>query len=274
MSDDLTIAVVQHVSTPDNIDASMARIATYAKQASDAGAQLLLFPEASLTGYNNAPAVNQRIAQSAKGDCTQAIAKICNASNIAIAYGFAEKSGDQIYNSAQLIDAGGQAHLLYRKTHLWGEQDRTLFTQGDDLVPVIDWNGWKIGMLICYDIEFPESVRRLSLEGAELILTPTALMSPWTTVADVIVPARACESQLYIAYANFCGSEHDQHYVGHSCIAGPDGANLAKAADKEIMLLATLKKSSIAQIRSAVPYHRDRRPALYKALSISSSDEK
>jgi len=146
-------------------------------------------------------------------------------------------------------------------------EKRILFSQGDDLVPVIEWNGWRIGMLICYDIEFPETVRRLALEGAELILTPTALMSPWTTVADLIVPARAYESQLYIAYANFCGSEYEQHYVGHSCIVGPDGDNLAKAADKEAMLLATLKKSDIASIRSALPYHRDRRPTLYSSLS-------
>jgi len=149
---------------------------------------------------------------------------------------------------------------------LWGDQDRSLFSQGEDLVPVFEWHGWKIGMLICYDIEFPENVRRLALEGAELILTPTALMSPWTTVADLIVPARACENQLFIAYANFCGNEHEQHYVGHSCIVGPDGNNLAKAADKEVMLVASLSKSSITDIRTALPYHHDRRPELYRSL--------
>jgi len=266
MNDDISIAVVQHVSTPDHIDASIDRIASYAKKASDTGAHLLLFPEASLTGYNNTKDVNQRIAQSADGDAAQAIIEICKSNNIAIVYGFVEKNGDKMYNSMQLIDANGQTHSLYRKTHLWGDQDRTLFTQGDDLVPVINWNGWKVGMLICYDIEFPENVRRLALEGAELILTPTALMSPWTTVADLIVPARACENQLFIAYANFCDSEYEQHYVGHSCIVGPDGSNLAKAADKEVMLVASLKKSTITDIRSALPYHRDRRPALYRSL--------
>jgi len=273
MNDEIDIALVQHVSTPDNIEASLARIADYAKQANDAGAQLLLFPEASLTGYNNTTDVNQRIAQAADGETAQAIAEVSKSNGIAIAYGFAEKHGDRIYNSAQLIDANGQAQTLYRKTHLWGEQDRTLFSQGDDLVPVVEWNGWKIGMLICYDIEFPENVRRLALEGAELILTPTALMSPWTTVADLIVPARACESQLYIAYANFCGAEYEQQYVGHSCIAGPDGSNLAKASDKETMLVATLKKSRIASMRSAVPYHRDRRPSLYSSLSKAKQDD-
>ena len=267
MNNEISIALVQHISMPDNIAASIDRIACYAKKASDAGAQLLLFPETSLTGYNNTADVNQRIAQSGDGDAAQAITQICQSNNIAVAYGFAETSDDKMYNSVQLIDAHGNKRSLYRKTHLWGEQDRTLFTQGDDLVPVIDWNGWKIGMLICYDIEFPETVRRLALEGAELILTPTALMSPWTTVADLIVPARAYENQLFIAYANFCGNEYEQHYVGHSCIVGPDGRTIAKASDQELMLVATLKKSNISTIRSALPYHRDRRPALYRSLS-------
>lgn len=269
MNNEITIAVVQHFSTPGDIEASLARMADYAQQASDAGAQLLLFPEASLTGYNNTTDVNRRIAQDAHGDAAKTIAELCKQHNIAIAYGFAEKEGELMYNSVQLLDATGEAKTLYRKTHLWGEQDRTLFTQGDDLVPVIDWHGWRIGMLICYDIEFPECVRRLALEGAELILTPTALMSPWTTVADLIVPARACENQVYIAYANFCGSEYEQQYVGHSCIAGPDGSVLAKATDEETLLLATLNKSAIADIRQAVPYHQDRRPTLYGALTES-----
>lgn len=267
MSTELNIALVQHISTPGDINASLTRFSHYAKLAAEAGAELLLFPEASLTGYNNTPEINDTIAVPAQGEVTQSIAHICRENNIAIAYGFAERADNQIFNTAQLIDTDGKAKTLYRKTHLWGDQDRTLFTAGSDLTPVVDWRGWKIGMLICYDIEFPENVRRLALEGAELILTPTALMSPWTTVADKVVPMRAYENQIFVAYANFCGSEYEQHYVGHSCIAGPDGTELAKASDKEKMLTAKLNKSSMADMRSKIPYHRDRRPSLYKALS-------
>jgi len=266
MNTELTLALVQHVSTPGDIDASLTRMASYAKQARDAGAQLLLFPEASLTGYNNTLELNQKIAPEADGEISNAIAELCRTHGLAIAYGFAERADEHIYNSVQLIDNNGDAQTLYRKTHLWGDQDRSLFTAGDDLVPVIDWQGWRIGFLICYDIEFPETVRRLALEGAELILTPTALMSPWTTVANKLVPMRAYENQLFIAYANFCGSEHEQHYVGHSCIAGPDGSDLAKADEREVMLVAKLDKRNIAKTRAMLPYHRDRRPTLYNAL--------
>lgn len=267
MNNTLNIALVQHVSTPGDINASLKRINDYAKQASEAGVQLLLFPEASLTGYNNTIEVNQHIAPEARSEITQAVAAICESNNLAIAYGFAEKDGSTLFNSVQLIDETGESKALYRKTHLWGDQDRSLFSPGDDLVPVIEWHGWKIALLICYDIEFPETVRRLAIEGAELLLTPTALMSPWTTVADLVVPCRAYENQIFIAYANFCGNEYEQQYVGHSCIAAPDGTNLAKAAEEEVMLVATINKNDMTQTRAALPYHRDRRPALYKSLS-------
>lgn len=242
-------------------------MAEYAKHASKQGVELLLFPEASLTGYNNSVDTNKQIAQARDGAAATAIADICKQHNLAIAYGFAEADNNTIYNSVQLIDASGKSLALYRKTHLWGEQDRTLFTAGEDLIPVIEWNGWRIGFLICYDVEFPETVRRLALEGAELILNPTALMSPFTTVADQVVPVRAYESQLFIAYANFCGNEYEQAYVGHSCIAGPDGTTLAKASTIPTMLTATIDKSSIASNRASLPYHRDRLPQLYKVLS-------
>lgn len=266
MSTELSIALVQHVSTPGDIDASLARMSTYVEQASKAGVDLLLFPEASVTGYNNTLEVNQQLALDTNGETCEKITALARQNNIAIAYGFAEKADGQYYNSVQFVDETGRARSLYRKTHLWGEQDRYLFTEGDDLVPVFEWRDWQIGMLICYDIEFPENVRRLALEGAQLILTPTALMSPWTTVADLVVPARAYENQVFIAYANFCGHEYEQHYVGHSCIAGPDGVDLAKAADAEIMLNATISKNIINDTRDKLPYHRDRRPTLYNRL--------
>ena len=267
MNNKLTLALVQHVSTPGDLSAGLERISTYAEKANQAGADLLLFPEASLTGYNNSLETNRNIAPSANGEHQQAIASICNRFSIAIAYGFAERDGDSFYNSVQLIGDTGDTLAIYRKTHLWGDQDRKLFTAGDDLVPIIQYKGWSIGFLICYDIEFPENVRRLAIEGAELLLTPTALMEPWSTVADRVVPVRAYENQLFIAYANFCGNEYQQHYVGHSCIAGPDGMTMAKAKKAEVMLVATLDKTDISNVRQTLPYHRDRLPSLYQALT-------
>lgn len=267
-TDSMKIAVLQHVPTPNDISAALERLDANAAHASADGCALLLVPESSITGYNMPKATMEQVALQADGKTTQAIAEICRKYDIAISYGFAEKDGTSFFNCVQLIDKHGNIEGRYRKTHLWGDLDRTLFTAGDSfsckedsLLATID--GWKIGFLICYDIEFPESCRQLSLAGADLILTPTGLMQPWREVAEKVVPVRAYENQLFIAYCNYCGDEAELTYEGRSCIVGPDGADLARAGQSPVLLTATLERKAIADARAALPYHRDRRPELY-----------
>jgi 5-aminopentanamidase len=166
----------------------------------------------------------------------------------------------------QLIDAHGQRLCNYRKTHLFGDLDHGMFSAGGDDFPVVELNGWKLGMLICYDLEFPENTRRLALAGAELILVPTANMVPFDFVADVTVRARAFENQCYVAYANYCGHEGDIHYCGQSSIAAPDGQRIAQAGLDEALIIGTLDHQSILTARAANHYLHDRRPELYSAL--------
>ncbi len=274
-SDSLKIALLQHIPQPDNVAKALSRLEETATIAADQGCAILLVPEASITGYNIPQTTMQRVALQADGQTTTAIAEICKQTNIAIAYGFAERDGNDFYNCVQIISRTGNIAGKYRKTHLWGDLDRTLFNAGNTLAcntnnPLARIDGWKIGLLICYDIEFPEAVRQLALAGADLILTPTGLMQPWRDVAERVVPVRAYENQLFIAYANYCGDEGDLSYEGRSCITGPDGDDLARAGQTPVMLTATLQRKAITDARHALPYHRDRRPELY-ALATESS---
>lgn len=266
-ADSLKIALLQHQPHPDNLSAALQRLDENAASAADQGCTLIVVPEASVTGYNIPKPVMQGVALYADGDTTHAISAICRRHKIAIAYGFAEQHNGDYFNCVQLIDKNGQVIGKYRKTHLWGDLDRTLFSAGDTLAcspsTLAQIDGWKIGILICYDIEFPETVRHLALAGADLILTPTGLMQPWREVAERVVPVRAYENQLFIAYANYCGHEGDLSYEGRSCIVGPDGKDLARAAQDPVLLTATLQRQSITAARQALPYHRDRRPELY-----------
>lgn len=267
MNDDFTLAVLQHVPVPNNTAAALQRLETTASQAASEGCQLLVVPECSITGYNQSLATMQQVAIESEGKTATGIAAICRRHKIAIAYGFAEKAQGNYYNTVQLIDAGGNLAAAYRKSHLWGDLDKSLFTAGDKLSPIVDINGWKLGLLICYDVEFPENVRALALAGAELILVPTGLMQPWREVAEKVVPVRAYENQLFIAYCNYCGAEGDITYEGRSCITGPDGADLDRAEKTPALLTGTLSKKVISQCRAALPYHRDRRPELYTTIS-------
>ncbi len=267
MANTLTIAVLQHESSPGDLNANLQRLTTTAADAASQNVQLLVTPETSLCGYNLSLEANRKVAQPAQGDLTDAVSTLCQQHNMAIAYGFVEQDGDSYYNTVQLIDKTGKILQRYRKSHLWGAMDNALFTAGDAILPPVTIDGWQVGMLICYDVEFPENARTHALAGAELIIVPTALAGDWYTVAERVVPVRAYENQLFIAYANFCGEENDCHYAGRSCISGPDSEDLARAKTDATLLVATLNKNSIDSIRKEIPYHQDRLPSLYKAIT-------
>jgi len=133
--------------------------------------------------------------------------------------------------------------------------------------PVTTLLGQKIGLLICYDIEFPEPARRLALAGADILLVPTAQMAPYTQVAKHVIPARAYENQVYLAYANHSGTDDGLDYVGLSSICGPDGAVLAAAGKSEELLYATVDTAHHKAVRKADPLLADRRPELYAPLA-------
>ena len=121
----------------------------------------------------------------------------------------------------------------------------------------------KIGILICYDVEFPEAARTLTLAGAELIAVPTAIMQPFCHTCQLLVPARAYENQVFVVYANRCGQEGDLTYCGLSCIVGPDGKDRARAGIDEGLLVADIDTAEMTTSRKINPYLTDRRPELY-----------
>ena len=259
------LSLLQHAPTPLDVDASLARLDRAAADAAAVGSNLLVVPECSLSGYNVAPEDARRVAATASGEGFERVAAVCRRHRVAVLRAFVERDGERLRNAAQLIDADGTARALYRKTHLWGELDRTLFAAGDDLAPVVELCRWRLGLLICYDVEFPEAVRRLAVEGADAVLVPTALMSPYTFVADLVTRVRAFENGLYVAYANYCGAENGLDYVGRSAIIGPNGEALARAGTEPALLHARLERAALDRARESLPYLAERRPELYGA---------
>ena len=262
----MRVALYQCPPLPLEPAANLHRLHQVAMEAK--GADLLVLPEMFLTGYNIGAEAVSTLAEVYNGEWAQQIARIAKAAGLAIAYGYPERTADgQIYNAVQLIDAHGERLCNYRKTHLFGDLDRSMFSRGEDEFPVVELNGWKLGFLICYDLEFPENARRLALAGAELILVPTANMIPFDFVADVTVRSRAFENQCYVAYANYCGHEGEIHYRGQSSIAAPDGSRVAQAGLDEALIVGELDRQLMVDSRAANRYLLDRRPELYDALN-------
>lgn len=257
--------------------ADLGQLRSRALEAAAAGARLLVVPEAFTSGYA-VPGIAD-LAQPADGPWATDIAAIAADAGLAILYGFPERDGRRVFNSAQLIDGESRAQpcgehshfrtrlgVIHRKCHLYGDADLASYTPGDGFTALAELDGVRIGIVICYDVEFPESVRTLALAGADLVAVPTALMRPYEVVARTIVPARAYENQVYVAYANRSGDEGDLNYCGESCVVGPDGVDLARAGSGDELLLAEIDPARLAASRADNTHLSDRRPALYGAI--------
>ncbi|MDR0276978.1 MAG: carbon-nitrogen hydrolase family protein [Paucimonas sp.] len=262
----MRIALYQGSPQPLDVPGNLERLEHQARLAAARGAELLVCPEMFLSGYNIGSEAAARLAEAADGPSAMRVVEIAQANRVAIVYGYPEAADDgRIYNSVQLIDSHGRSLANYRKTHLFGGLDRAMFSPGANHFPVVELNGWKVGMLICYDIEFPENARRLARDGAELILVPTANMEPYDFICQVTVRSRAYENQCYLVYANYCGAEGEIQYCGHSSIVGPDGSILAMAGRDSALLSADIELQRVLEGRANTPYLQDLRSELHDA---------
>ncbi|AYC42740.1 carbon-nitrogen hydrolase family protein [Streptomyces griseorubiginosus] len=258
-------ALLQSSGRPGSVEGNLKVLDEAAASAAAAGAALLAAPEMFLTGYAIGDDI-ARLAEEADGEGADAVAEIAVRHGLAVAYGYPERSGDTVFNSAQLISADGTRLANYRKTHLFGCFERDHFTPGEQPVVQAELGGLRVGLMICYDVEFPENVRAHALAGTDLLLVPTAQMHPFQFVAESLVPVRAWENQMYVAYVNRVGQEGEFDFVGLSVLAGPDGVARARAGRGADLVLADADPAFLAASREANPYLEDRRPGLYGSL--------
>lgn len=236
------------------------------------GAQVVVLPELVQSGY----LFNDRdealtLAETHDGPTLRLWQALARELDLVIVGGFCERlAGDQLANSAALIDAQG-VRAVYRKAHLW-DAEKEIFTAGDDAPPVIETAHGRIGVLICYDLEFPEWVRLPALAGADLLCAPVNWPDgprPQTErPAEVLrVQANASVNRLFIAACDRYGHERGVSWVQGSVIVDADGYPLAGPAEQggEQMLLATLNLAEARnkRISERNDLHQDRRPQLY-----------
>jgi predicted amidohydrolase len=213
------------------------------------------------------------LAQPLDGGYAQAVARIAQAHGIAIAWGYPELDATgAVYNVAQMTSALGAALLHYRKTHLYGTLDRTQFSAAPvnaSNSQLAELHGWKLGLLICYDVEFPENTRRLALAGADCVLVSTANMDRYDFVPDTLVPTRAFENQIALAYANYCGPEGSLRYGGLSSVVDALGQPLAKATRDENLLIATLTPEALEHARAEQTHLQEHALRLHSARAAT-----
>ena len=200
--------------------------------AADLGASVVIMPELITTGYLTDREALLPIAErvDGTGPCLRAWRAKAKERKVTVVGGFAERAGDRLFNSAVTIDSAGEISSLYRKLHLFG-RERECFDRGDLGLPVVTVDGIRIGVLVCYDLRFPEAMRILALQGAELIAVPTA----WVSGFDRNVPAQgriaqvdgaivqANLNQVYVACADQVGGAAVGGFLGRSVAITPFG---------------------------------------------------
>jgi predicted amidohydrolase len=254
----LTIALFQNNSVVLDPEAQCEALRLAAQNAAMANAGLLITPELYMSGYK-IPGAVQRISEPQDGDFLQSVSKIARDAGIAILCGYPERSADGVYNSAALVGSDGSPVLNHRKLHLSGPYEKEHFIVDNKDVQVANVNGVTVAPLICYDVEFPEAVRAAALAGAELVAVPTALVDQFAFLTRTLIPTRAFENGIFVAYANHAGSEADLSYCGLSTVARPDGSfKQAESAD-EALLIVSIDTDEIAGCRARLPYLTDRR---------------
>lgn len=253
----IRLSALQMQTAGADTAANLARIEAAAHEAARAGATLLVTPELGITSYGGGESI-LALAEPADGTIVTRLGQIARETGVALVAGFAEKGGSAVYNAAVYTDGSGKPSV-YRKSHLYGDYERGLFTPEKPSTCLFSHHGMTIGMLICYDVEFPENVRRLARAGAEMILVPTATPkgASGTFIAEKMIPVRAFENQIFIAYVNNIGRDGDFDYAGRSIIAAPDGTALATAGLSEQLLTVDIEPELYARSRSENTYLRD-----------------
>ncbi|HZE13368.1 MAG TPA: nitrilase-related carbon-nitrogen hydrolase, partial [Chthoniobacterales bacterium] len=237
----------------------------FSARAKGEGAELIVFPEASDTGY--AMPVIRDLAKPWSEGVVPALQEMAKELSLTIVAGVSERDGDTVYNSQVFIDREGKLLASYRKTHLFvlaPNDESTCYTPGDRFVSV-PFAGFNFGLSICYDLRFPEVARALALEqDANVFLVSSAWPLPRVEHLRVLSVARAIENQSYLVLANRTGVDAGVTCCGMSAIIDPSGVTLASASgDREELLVADISAETISDVRNKIPVFAHRRADLY-----------
>lgn len=266
------VAVHQLAPVVGDLDGNRARALAALDAAAAARAQVVVLPELVSSGYVFRDADEARaLAEPPDGPTVAGWAERAAVHDLVVVGGFAEDAGGgRLHNSAALVDASG-LRAVYRKVHLW-DRESLVFTPGDDPPAVVDTPHGRIGVMVCYDLDFPEWVRVAALAGAELLCVPTNWprepRPPGERPMEVLrAMVAASVNRMAIAACDRCGDERGTSWVAGSAIAGPDGWLLAGPPREPAPALLTADVDLAAARDKALGPRNDalgdRRPALY-----------
>ena len=236
--------------------------AAMVKEAAMYGADLILFPEMTLTGFSNdVPKIADK-----EQETLHFFTELAEEKRIAIGFGYVSMPDKKGRNHFALIDANGSLRMDYLKLHPFthgGEAD--FYEGGNEFGCFTMLEQWNCAGFVCYDLRFPE-IFEIASRKTEIIVVPAnwpqARKEHWTT----LLRARAIENQVYMLGVNCVGEKEGQYFSGDSCVVDPNGNVMESLSDQEGLIVLDIPNNTF-QIREGFPIKQDRRPELYERLS-------
>ena len=276
MKEKFDVALAQISCKPGDKQGNLKKIEKMALRAHKEGADLLIMPELSLTGYVVRDQIYE-LAEEIPGESTRHMQRIAKNTDLHIVFGMPELSKNAqatLYNAAVLVNPHGvvgKYRKMYLPTHSVFEEKR-YFRPGYQPA-VFSTNLGKIGLIICYDIFFPEVARLARLEGAQLIVCISASPGVRRAFFEVLTTARAMENTAYLAFVNLSGIEDGLQFWGGSRLVGPNGKILVQAKyDEEDFVLHEIDYADLKSVEPFVPTLKDLRPELFDKLKKSAEN--
>ena len=233
----MRIGIWQGETPKGGIAAVLTRIEQALTIAKDDGVNMLVFPECFLTGYYMDAATVPKVAAEISESVLVRLQSICDATQVAFVLGSYRPVSDGIVNTAFVFRRGAPTPVTYDKRALYGSWEKSVFQAGRSPL-LFDHMGVTFAVLICFDVEFPELVREAARLGAQAVLVPTALMAPDHWVTDFMVPSRALENNVTLAYANRIGTEGHLTFIGKSQLCDGDATRRVIAPETYNGLIA------------------------------------
>ena len=276
MKNKFRIALAQMRCSQGDKRENLKKIETNVALAKKHNAELVIFPELSVTGYVIRDQIYE-LAEKIPGQSTKIIERIAKKAGMHIVFGMPELSGKAqatLYNTATLVGPEGfigKYRKMYLPTHSVFEEKR--YFRAGYQTAVFDTKLGKIGLIICYDIFFPEVTRLTRLRGAQLIICISASPGVRRTFFETLTAARAIENTAFLAYVNLAGIEDGLQFWGGSRLIGPNGKVLVQAKyDEEDFVVGEVNYTDIRSVETFVPVLKDLRPELFDKLKESAEE--
>jgi 5-aminopentanamidase len=273
----VTVAAVQTDPRLGDVAGNLAGIVSWVRHAADEGAELVVFPECAINGYRYESREEALAdAQPVPGPAIDQLEDVAAQTGVHVAVGIVERDGDRLYNCAALVGPGGLV-TKYRKTHIPFEAVDRFVTPGDIPLHVVETPVGRVGMLICYDLRFPEPARVLALSGVQIIVNLTNLPPPGWVQPEFVFRTRAAENRVWLVCADRVGTERGVDFIGRSAIVNPAGVTIAEAGESGEEMLVQQIVPGEADMKDLIfdpgvyELHllRDRRVDLYGRLTAS-----